>query len=384
MKLKTAPTSPKYPLEQQTEQLKQVWQQPNIQAPARIPLLSLLIWCLVFSLLSLVLLIGGAAWYLKLHPGSPLKSYFPSTVTTVIQNGTEQTTAATPKNVSSAQDRVIPLAVNPGKDGIVTESQVTGVGVAISSAGWVMTVSGALPTGSSIVGLASDRTLINFTNTVKDPASALVFLPTDATNLKPVDFAEPQSLVAGQTIWVLVQRISSGLAVHRQLLPIPLGWQSGDRVAPQWMLDEPVNAPLGSPVVNDRGQLIGLLGEQSKIWPTSGLDAVLSALLADQPINRPACGFSYTWLNRTVYAGHNTAVGYLIGAASGTAAIQANSPAATAGLKAGDIITTVDGVQVDNNWTSIWSNVKIGQTLRLTIKRGTSEKTINLKTGILK
>jgi S1-C subfamily serine protease len=63
-----------------------------------------------------------------------------------------------------------------------------------------------------------------------------------------------------------------------------------------------------------------------------------------------------------------------------TAAVQAGSPAAAAGLRENDIITALDGTKVDTNHplVELLAAHAPGSTVTLTVRRGTSDLTISV------
>ena len=67
----------------------------------------------------------------------------------------------------------------------------------------------------------------------------------------------------------------------------------------------------------------------------------------------------------------------------GLAPVQAGSPAAKAGLQAGDVITAVNGTPVAsiNQFVATIANYAPGDTVTLTVNRGGSTKTIKLTLG---
>ncbi len=366
MKPKTSPTSPKYALEQEST-LKNVWAEQNIQPPARVPLLTVMLWSLIFSIVGLVVLVGGFTWYLRSVPNTRLKNFLPTTVTTIIENSGGSSTEA-PRAVQSSAETVVPLLLKPGSDGVTSDAQMTGTAVVLSSSGWLMTVDAAIPAGATVVGAASDRTTMDVIRTVRDTASGLVFLKVDNTNVRAADFATSSKVKDGESVWVIVRRLTATVALRRQLLPAAATWQSCEQISPQWVLDEPVTAPLGSPVVNDNGQLVGILGTGDSVWAADSVEPILSTLFEQGTVDRISCGFRY--ISTTAIIGKNQpSDGLLIGAAAGQVAVDAKSAADAAGLKAGDIITAVDGAPV-TSWRTVIQRVRPGSTLTLTIRRG--------------
>jgi S1-C subfamily serine protease len=66
--------------------------------------------------------------------------------------------------------------------------------------------------------------------------------------------------------------------------------------------------------------------------------------------------------------------------------VLANTPAAIAGMRIGDVITAVDGRVVSNanQFQSVVENTAVGDVLSLTVKRGKNTQTVTVKTGELK
>lgn len=380
MKIKTAPTSPKYPLEND-QALDKVWREPNIQPPARIPLVSLALWSLVFSLIGLVVVIGGVTWYLRQNPNSRLKNFLPATVTTIIENSSNNSGAELPNDVRQFADTIVSLVTTPGSGSVAVDNQISGTAAALSSTGWLVTLNNALPAKTPISVIDSQRTIQNVDQTVYDPAAPFVFLKAATGTYQAADFVSANKIKSGESVWVIVRRLTANVGIRRQLLPASQTWQGCDQLVAPWVLDEPVTAPLAAPIVTDDGRLLGLLGANQAVWPVSMVESVLKNLFDQQTITRPSCGFSY--LSGQAAAAVTPLTGLLIGAAPGKTAIEPKGPAANAGLQSGDVITDIDGTTV-TDWLSVISSAHPGQKLKMTIKRGATEKIITLTLGLLK
>lgn len=66
--------------------------------------------------------------------------------------------------------------------------------------------------------------------------------------------------------------------------------------------------------------------------------------------------------------------------------VLANTPAAAAGMRIGDVVTAVDGKSITNasQFQAMVENTPVGQALELTIQRGKNTQTVAVKTGELK
>lgn len=69
----------------------------------------------------------------------------------------------------------------------------------------------------------------------------------------------------------------------------------------------------------------------------------------------------------------------------GVVAVQKGGPAAAAGIQAGDVITSVAGHQVadDQQLTSVLANLKVGQSVAVTLQRGGNRQTVHVTLGEL-
>jgi S1-C subfamily serine protease len=66
--------------------------------------------------------------------------------------------------------------------------------------------------------------------------------------------------------------------------------------------------------------------------------------------------------------------------------VLANTPAAAAGMRIGDVVTAVDGKSITNasQFQAMVENTPVGQALELTVQRGKNTQTVAVKTGELK
>lgn len=380
MKPKTAPTSPKYALEQE-QALEKVWQANDIRPPAKIPLISLALWSLVFTVLGLVIIVGALGWYIQRFPNSRLKDFLPASVTTVIEN-VPSGSVEPPSAVKELGDTTVALVAAPAKGGLATDAQITGGAVALSSSGWLATINSAIPSGTTVAAATTDRYVVTLQQETRDPASAFVFFRAPESDFRAVPFADAGRTRAGQSVWVMVRRLTTVVALRRQLIPAAVSWQDCDRWAARWVLDEPANAPMGSAVVNDDGQVVGLIGPNAAVWTMDVVEPILRSLLDRQVIERPSCGFQY--IPTTAAAAATTlAEGLLVGAEAGGSAITAKGSAETAGLKAGDRIVAIEKTAV-TDWSGVLRRARPGQKISLSIIRDQAEKTLSLTFGILR
>ena len=145
----------------------------------------------------------------------------------------------------------------------------------------------------------------------------------------------------------------------------------------------------GGPLVDETGAVIGIdtaiAGSAQGIGfaiPINVAKPIMAQALAGQPLSRPWLGIRYTPLDAGIATRNNLSVtkGAWITAGGNGTAIEAGSPAATAGLQENDVITAVDGTTVDTNHPLIelLGSHAPGETVTLTVRRSGADTTIQV------
>jgi S1-C subfamily serine protease len=148
----------------------------------------------------------------------------------------------------------------------------------------------------------------------------------------------------------------------------------------------------GGPLVNLDGQVIGINtlggGTTSSGTQTYGIGFAISIatakpiadqLVATGQVVHPYVGISYVPLNPALSAQNGISVPY----GAYITSVVSGSPAAQAGLQSGDVITAIDGtpIQNDSDLAQILSNDKPGDTVTMTVLRGSQTLTIKVTLG---
>jgi len=227
----------------------------------------------------------------------------------------------------------------------------------------------------------------------RDQANDLAILKVNAPpgELKPVEMGDSSNLKVGQ----FVIAIGTALGEFRNTVTTGVisglgrgivagspfeGAESLDNVIQTDAAINPGNS--GGPLINSAGQVIGV-----NVAVASGAQNIGFAL----PINvvkdtidnfnrtgqfsRPYLGVRYRMISRE----EAVSKGWIEGA--GVVEVMANSPASSAGLKPGDIITKVDGQKVtqQEDLAKIIAKKKVGDKVEITIWREDKEQTLTLK-----
>jgi putative serine protease PepD len=159
--------------------------------------------------------------------------------------------------------------------------------------------------------------------------------------------------------------------------------------------DAPINpGNSGGPLINAGGQVIGLndqietnntngQGEGSSSGVGFATPSNSDARIAREIIATGQAHNSYVGVELDPTVGGGAAISKGTDQQSNAVPIQPGSPAAKAGLQAGDIITAVNGTHVAsvNQFVATIANYSPGNTVTLTVNRGGSTKTIKLTLG---
>lgn len=149
---------------------------------------------------------------------------------------------------------------------------------------------------------------------------------------------------------------------------------------------------IGGPVVGYNGEMVGIVGAltinnapQSFVIPSNVVRDALNRLISGTLERRPTLGAYYLSITKALALGRGLARdrGALIYSRSGSTglALIADSPAMKAGLLAGDIIISVNGIEVnlDNPLSELVARFNTGDTITLITLRAGEERTVEVK-----
>jgi S1-C subfamily serine protease len=356
---------------------------------------------------------GGAIALAVANGGTTTHSV---TTTTVVQPSTAPTL---PTSFSDARPQTINQiyrAVDPGVVDITTASTQSNGGVfgfgqsqqtQGEGAGVVFDKKGDILTDEHVVS-GAQKIRVTFPNQVKatatvvgsDTGADLAVIRVqgvDPSQLHPVTMGDSNAVQVGDSAiaigspFGLANTVTAGIisAVDRTIdapnqFTIPNAIQT----------DAPINpGNSGGPLINAAGQVIGLndqietnntngSGEGSSsgvgfATPSNSDARIAREIIATGQAHNAYVGVS---LDPTVTGGAAIAK---TSTAGGSAPIQPSSPAAKAGLQAGDLITAVNGTAVAsvNQFVATIANYAPGDTVTLTVNRGGSTKSIKLTLG---
>ncbi len=215
----------------------------------------------------------------------------------------------------------------------------------------------------------------------KDPLTDLALVKIDAHGLPTLPFANPASLRVGQ--WVVA--IGSPLGLQHTVTAGILSAMNRDvQLNPRvgfLQTDAPINpGNSGGPLLNLEGQVIGVNAAVARAAqgigfaiPVSTLQAIVPQLESHGTVERAWLGVGVKDLpSNTAHMFYPVASGAMV------AQVTQGSPAASIGLRPGDVILKVDGKPVHGSAELIWAINRhvAGDKVQLLVSRDGQEKTM--------
>ncbi len=270
--------------------------------------------------------------------------------------------------------------------------------------GFVLTSDGLIVTNKHVVSdtsaeysvITSDGKSYTAKVLSRDSLNDLAVIKIEATGLKPVELGDSAALNVGQ--WVIAignalgefqNSVTVGVvsAKERQLSA------SGESLDGLIQTDAAINpGNSGGPLVNLAGQVVGIntaiAGGAEGIGFAINIDSVKTALdsvLKTGKIVRPYLGVRYLSLNKEIAQSSKLPVdkGALVYRGPGITdlAVIPSSPADKAGIKENDIITKINGQEINETTSlvSLLQKYKVSDTISVTFLRQGQEIKVDVK-----
>jgi putative serine protease PepD len=239
-----------------------------------------------------------------------------------------------------------------------------GSGFVVSTDGYIVTnnhVVQVAANGGSIQAVFQDGTKVPASIVGRDPTTDVAVVKVSGVNnLRPVELANSDDIRVGQTVvafgspFELAGTVTSGIvsAVHR---PVRAGGSSGDQttVMSAIQTDAAINpGNSGGPLTNLAGQVIGINSAIYSPQSSNGLgqgeatNAGIGFAIPISQAQRTAQEIIRTGNATQTYIGAGVADAQAGGAL--IQRIEPGSPAEQSGLKAGDVVTKVDNLLIDD------------------------------------
>lgn len=225
---------------------------------------------------------------------------------------------------------------------------------------------------SDYVVVANDKKVYDIDSVIADKLNKISFIRLDKANNLPVkDFVFSRDIVSGQEVVGLEWKgaVTSGLMNYRQL-----GIRSSEGSLNELSVDGLKSTNIF--LFDLSGRMVGF-SMGTIVYDIDGIQASLNKIITDSKIRYARLGIHYITLNDLpVESGE----GALITAADKKPAIVKGSPAEKAGLLAGDIILTIDRVQINasSDIAAILKQHVPGDNVGISFSRNKEIKNINV------
>ena len=282
------------------------------------------------------------------------------------------------------------------------ESESAGTGIILSDDGLIITNRHVLPSGLTNVSVTLDSgteleaEVVGRTND-SDPLDIgfLKISDLQGETLTPVKIGDSDNVVVGERV------VAIGNALGRFQNTVTSGIISGfgrdieafdgggvETLQNLFQTDAAINSGnSGGPLVNSASEVIGInvatasAENISFAIPINDVKNLIDIVLEQGKLERAFLGIRYVPLNETVAEQNelsSTSGVYIPPSSQNRSSILSESPAQKAGLQEEDIITQIDGQDLneENSLVSILGQKRVGDVIELTVIRG--EETLSL------
>ncbi|GAA6141789.1 DegQ family serine endoprotease [Hydrogenophaga sp. 5NK40-0174] len=284
-----------------------------------------------------------------------------------------------------------PRQPGPGGNGqSVPRNRGIGSGFVLSDDGLIMTNAHVVDGADEIIVTLSDKREFKAKLVGADKRTDVAVLRIEASDLKAVKIGDIERLRVGE--WVMAigspfgleNTVTAGIVSAKQR-------ETGDFL-PFIQTDVAINpGNSGGPLINLRGEVVGI---NSQIYSRSGgFQGISFAIPIDEAMRvadqlstsgKVTRGRIGVQIDRV---GPDVAESIGLGRARGALvrAVQADSPAAAAGVKAGDIILKFDGKPVGqvSDLPRIVANTDPGRTVSMDVFRQGTSKQLSIQVGVM-
>jgi S1-C subfamily serine protease len=269
-------------------------------------------------------------------------------------------------------------------------SEIIGYAAVLTSDGWLATHQSLL---NGPVSIAIAGRLVEPTSQVVDERTGIVFLKVDAAALSVSGFEDTDVLRAGTPLYaaeggLFTETVYAGTSISDKKTPTG-SLRSSDRFSRVFRFDRALgDRAVGSAVMTSGGNLAGIvvpgkIGNDGFV-PMHLIRPLLVGVFRGQPPKRAALGANYLALDQVVFSGQPSvdAAGARLTSSRilGLAAVRSGSAAARAGLFDGDVILSVDEVEISGgrDLAELISEYAPGARARFDILRAGERKTLEV------
>jgi S1-C subfamily serine protease len=266
-------------------------------------------------------------------------------------------------------------------------NDAAGQGFIITSDGWVITTLALDKVYNDYVIITKDKKIYQIDKAISDSTTGFNFIHVAARDFPVRKFAENQDIKRGNlTIsvnWLGLSWVSSVLGFKEKNGLV----ESSDNFFTKLILNNDVPQEFrGSIIFNLAGDALGLIDAKGEIEPMAHLATVVDSLFKNKVIKRPSLGVNYISLASFVGLDERNNYwqkGAVIYKDQKGIAVKKGSSAEKAGLKEGDIIISVDNINLDeiNDLADVIQSYAAGDKINLIVMRSGVEKEVEVILG---
>jgi serine protease Do len=303
--------------------------------------------------------------------------------------------------VNGVKPAVVTIQASGG--GFLGTASGTGSGFIYDADGWILTnrhvVEGA---AQLLVVLGDGREFAGEIYGI-DTLTDLAIVKIDATDLPTAPIGSSADLESGQLAIAIgnplgyENTVTTGVVsgLGREIQASDATQSRAERLRNLIQTDAAINpGNSGGPLLNSAGQVIGVNTAVSTeaqglgfAIPIDVAKPIMQQALDGVPLVRPFIGVRYVAIDPALATEQDLPVDYgaLVQSSSAGAAIYPGSPAETAGLQEGDIITAIDGEQIgpETDLPTLMLTHSPGDTITLRFIRGSSVSEVEVTLGEL-
>jgi putative serine protease PepD len=265
------------------------------------------------------------------------------------------------------------------------ESSAEGSGFVIDTNGDIVTNQHVVDGATSINVRFKDGSTAKAALVGSDPSTdlAVIKVNVDSSKLHPLTFGDSSTVQVGQSVaaigspFGLPESLTSGIvSALNRTITAPNNFSISGAI----QTDAAINhGNSGGPLLNSSGEVVGVNSQiESDGGGNEGVGFAIPSNAVKDVVNTLIAGKTVQHAFLGVTVGDATS-----GAGATIESVKSGTPADSAGLKAGDIVTKIDGVAVDNadDLTAKISAHQPGDKVTLTVTRSGATKTIDVTLG---
>ncbi|MDD5863610.1 MAG: trypsin-like peptidase domain-containing protein [Firmicutes bacterium] len=358
---------------------------------------------LVFALLGSALGAGGVIWYQSRQTGTVsggnetamLRSIRENSVLDTVNVDTGKTMTPAEVYAANVNSTVgITTSITTNYWGFQTTSAAAGSGFILTQDGYILTNYHVVESSDSITVALYDGTTYDAQLIGYDESNDVAVLKVDAEGLAPVVLGDSDNLNVGDSVVAignplgeLTFSLTAGLVSAKDREVTLSSSVTMDLIQTDCAIN---SGNSGGALFNLYGEVIGITNAKysSSSSSSASIDnigfaipinhvlPIVQSIIEKGYISKPYIGVSVSDVNRQSQL-------YGIPAGAAVQSVAADSPAAEAGLQAGDVITRVNDTDVtgSNDLVNLIGSAAVGDALKLTVYRQGSTMELTLTVG---